>query len=217
MEAVITNRVNEQDFVEIIAESMGFAPSPIKPNWAKVIFPVGQGDSYYSRKVKNRGYYERPLSPNMREVHFSLTKLTNRQLAENGVTPHIREWCNECGHDVVALHPNCINVIKVREGLFLLRSGDAINDFVTATSEESIRETMDNTIKLLHGYAHQWTKWSKEAVIKQVEGLDVYKMPNGLSVRFDLNEHTFCQTAWQGEYIEHHNPLAFYWWLKKFF
>lgn len=212
-----TNRVNKEEFEEIIAESVAFSPSLIKPNWAKVMFPVGDENSYYSKRIKGKGFHERPISPNVREVHFSLTKLTNRQLKEMGVAPNIREWCNECGADVVALHPNCIDVIEVRDGLFILRAGDAINDFITATSKDEIADKMFDTIKLLHGFAHQWTKWSKEAEIKQVEGLDVYKMPNGLSIRFDLSEHTYCQTAWQGEYIDHVNPLVFYWWLKRFF
>ena len=60
-----------------------------------------------------------------------------------------------------------------------------------------------------------WAKWCKDATWISHEGRDIAKLPNGLSVAFNLDG--YCQTGYQGNYIAHPTMYDFYSYLTKFF
>ena len=208
-----TIRAEVQDIVSLKAVAAYFGVSQFKSNWMKFI--LGRDEPIVNH-LKKKGAAGRLLSPTMAEIHVSLTKLTNRELQELGLVPNSREFCQEHATELAEAGFGGLVVSALRDGLMIVRVG-AEKYLVLERKPEEVYEVASATVSMLYNFSHQWAKWMATANILTVEDKEVLKFGNGLSVRMELTESTYCNVRWQGESIDFSTPYEFYWWLKKFF
>lgn len=213
---ISTNRIDLVKFVIVTNSNPLVQPSKIKDGWACVSLYHGleEDRELYKRVFKGKGFYE--TGETIKEVHFSLKNISAEAIIKAGVTmslPVLKRTPVEENASVVeiieATEPDGFNIYVVKSG--------SNSMFVRAKSLEEIEEVVEQIPVRLKRNALQWYKWVPEAKLKIVEDLPVYHFPNGLTVRFVIEDGTFCQTGWQGEYVDHFTPEHFYLWLERFF
>ncbi len=208
-----TIRVNLEQIKELMAISGWWKPSHLKAGWIR--FQVMHRGPYID-DLKAKGAWVRPVSMTVCEVHVSLTKLTNKELLEVGLIPNAKKFASENAVVIAKAGFGGEVYTPVRDGLFRVKFGDD-KYYIIMPNTSYLDEEINSVLAQLNNYAYQWGKWQATAEVKVVDGKDVLKFENGLSVRMELTASTFCQVAWRGDHLEFVSPYEFYWWLKRFF
>lgn len=208
-----TIRINLSQAKELMTASLWWKPSRIKAGWIQF---NAMREKDIVKALKEQGALVRPLSTSTCEVHVSLTNLTNEQLLDIGLLLNAKKFSEDYAVAIMEAGLTGVLYTPVRDGLFRVKVGTE-SFYVAMPSTVHLERRVDRVITMFHQFAYQWGKWQATAKVIVVEGLDVLKFENGLSVRMDLSPTTFCQVCWQDEYIDFVSPYEFYWWLKRFF
>lgn len=208
-----TIRAEVKDIVGLKAVAVYFAVSQFKSNWMKFI--LGRTEPVVTY-LKKKGALVKLLTPTMVEVHVSLTRLTNKELQDLGIVAQSKQFCNNHAVELAEAGFGGLEVHAVREGLMLVRVG-AEKYLVLERKPEEVYDEASVVVKMLYNFSHQWVKWAATATVIEVEGKEVLKFENGLSIRMEMTESTYCNVRWNGESYDLSTPYEFYWWLKKFF
>ena len=208
-----TIRAEVQDIVSLKSVAAYFAVSKYKTNWMKFVMARDEPVVQY---LKKKGALVVPMTSTLCEVHVSLSKLTNKDLLELGVVPTSAQFCKDRAPELAEAGFGGLVVVEIRDGLMIARVG-AERYFVLERKPEEVYDAASEVVKLLYRFSHQWAKWMATAKSQTVEGVEVLKFENGLSVRMEMSDSTYCDVRWQDETHDFSTPYEFYWWLKRFF
>ena len=208
-----TIRADLEQIKELMAISGWWKPSHLKAGWIR--FQVMHRGPYID-DLKAKGAWVRPVTMTVCEVHVSLTKLTNKELLEVGLIPNAAKFARENAVTIAEAGYGGEVYTAVRDGLFRVKFGDD-KFYIIMPNTRYLEKEINSVLTQINNYTYQWGKWQATAKVKEVDGKDVLKFENGLSVRMELTASTFCQAAWEGDHLDFSSPYEFFWWLKRFF
>ena len=208
----VTIRVNLDEIKELMKISTHWKPSRLKVGW--IMFQSMRNKELVST-LKEKGAWIRPTSTTTCEVHVSLTKLTTSQLLDVGLIPNTEKFYEDYAVTIMEAGLTGVLYTPIRDDLFRVKLSDEYF-YVIAPNIDFLERRVDRVITMIHRFAYEWAKWQATATVVVVEGKDVLKFENGLSVRMILDPVTFCQAEWNGEYHDFSNHYHFYWWLNIF-
>ncbi len=206
MNTITTNRLTLADAKELNAVSM-FRPSELKNNWVKIYLP-----NEVAQVWGKKGFHIESLG-DAKCLHGSITNLTTLELKESGLAMYV----SEVGATVGASLMQLTQCVALRDDLYLLKNLD-FQILVIAIDRKEIRDLISLVRDLINTNAQLWYRWTRDAELRTHEGDDLYKFPNGLSVRFYKNQGTFANARLpNGDDFDFANAHELYWWLRRYF
>ncbi len=206
MNTITTKRLSVEDVKVLNAVSM-FRPSELKNGWVKIYLPNDEAE-----KWEKKGFYLEALG-NAKCLHCSTTALSTLELKELDLAVDVKNIGEVVGASLMALTQN----VKIRDDLYLLKNLD-FQILVIANERKEICDHISLVRNLINTNAQLWYRWARDAELRIHEGDDLYKFPNGLSVRFYKNQGTFANARLpNGDDFDFTNAHELYWWLRRYF
>ena len=206
MNTITTKRLTVADVKELSKVST-FRPSELKNNWVKIYLPNEEAITW-----EKKGFHIESLG-NAKCLHGSITDLSTLELKELDLAMYVSEVGNVIGASLMALTQN----MKIRDDLYLLKNLD-FQILVIANERKEICDHISLVRNLINTNAQLWYRWARDAELRIHEGDDLYKFPNGLSVRFYKNQGTFANARLpNGDDFDFTNAHELYWWLRRYF
>ena len=203
---ITTKRLTLADVKELNEVSM-FRPSELKNNWVKIYLPNEEANAWGMK-----GFYVEALG-DAKCLHGSITNLSTLELKELGLAMYASEVGASIGASLMSLTQS----VAVRDDLYLLKNTD-FQILVIANDRKEIRDNITQVRDLINSNAQLWYRWLRDAEHRIHEGDDLYKFPNGLSVRFYKNQGTFANARLEnGDDFDFANAHELYWWLRRYF
>ena len=203
---ITTKRLSVADVKELNNVSM-FRPSELKNNWVKIYMPNDE-----AQKWEKKGFYIESLGE-AKCLHGSITDLSTVELKELDLAMYV----SEVGATVGASLMQLTQCVALRDDLYLLKNLD-FQILVIANDRKEIRDHISQVRDLINSNAQLWYRWLRDAEHRIHEGDDLYKFPNGLSVRFYKNHGTFANARVpDGDDFDFANAHELYWWLRRYF
>ena len=203
---ITTKRLSVADVKELNNVSM-FRTSELKNNWVKIYMPNDE-----AQKWEKKGFYIESLGE-AKCLHGSITDLSTVELKELDLAMYV----SEVGATVGASLMQLTQCVALRDDLYLLKNLD-FQILVIANDRKEIRDHISQVRDLINSNAQLWYRWLRDAEHRIHEGDDLYKFPNGLSVRFYKNHGTFANARVpDGDDFDFANAHELYWWLRRYF